>query len=252
MPIIMPIISVKNLEVKYDGRQIFSGISFDIEKGDYIGIAGQNGSGKTTLIKAVLGLIKSEKGEIRIDGVSLDHFKDWQKIGYLPQSLALSNPLFPATVKEIVALGLLSQKTFPKRIGKKDDEKILEALKLLNISDIQGKLIGELSGGQQQRVFLAHALVSNPEILILDEPTTALDPEIRESFFGTIRRLNREKGVTILLISHDVGYIGQFATKLLYLDKSIVFYGPFRKFCESEEMANYFGEHFQHFICHQH
>lgn len=248
----MPIISVKNLAVKYGNREVFSKVSFDIEKGDYIGIAGQNGSGKTTLIKALLGLVKPEKGEIKIDGVASNRFDDWYKIGYLPQNLALSNPFFPATVKEVVALGLLGEKDFPKRIGKRDDEKILEALKLLDIENIKDKLIGELSGGQQQRVFLAHALVSNPEILILDEPTTALDPEIRESFFGTISRLNKERGVTIILISHDIGYVGQFATKLLYLDNSIVFYGPFKKFCESKEMANYFGEHFQHFICHQH
>lgn len=248
----MPIISIKNLAVKYGDREVFSKVSFDVEKGDYIGIAGQNGSGKTTLIKTLLGLVKPEKGEIRISGVLLDHFSDWRKIGYLPQSLALSNPLFPATVKEVVALGLLSEKTFPKRIGKKDDEKILAALQILGIENIQDKLIGELSGGQQQRVFLAHALVSNPEILILDEPTTALDPEIRESFFETISRLNKEKKVTILLISHDVGYIGNFANKLLYLDKKAVFFGPFKGFCESEEMAKYFGKDLQHYICHQH
>jgi zinc transport system ATP-binding protein len=248
----MSIISIKNLAVKYGDREVFSDVSFDVEKGDYIGIAGQNGSGKTTLVKTLLGLVKPERGEIKIGGISLDQFKDWYKIGYLPQSLVLSNSLFPATVKEIVALGLLSEKKFPKRLGKNDDEKILEALKLLNIFDIKDKLIGELSGGQQQRVFLAHALVSDPEILILDEPTTALDPEIRENFFSTISRLNKEKGVTIILVSHDVGYVGNFSTKLLYLNREVVFYGPFNEFCGSKKMENYFGEHLQHYICHQH
>jgi len=252
MPIAMPIISVKDLAVKYGNREVFSKVSFDIEKGDYIGIAGQNGSGKTTLVKALLGLVKPEKGEIYIDGISSKNFNAWSKIGYLPQSLALSNPLFPASVKEVVALGLLSEKIFPKRIGLKDEERIIAALKLLGISDMQDKLIGELSGGQQQRVFLAHALVSNPEILILDEPTTALDPEIRGIFFSILTKLNKEKGVTILLISHDVGHIGNFARKLLYIDNKAVFFGPFKDFCESEEMENYFGEHLQHFICHQH
>lgn len=248
----MPIITVKNLAVEYNGRRIFSGVSFDIEKGDYVGIAGQNGSGKTTLVKTFLGLVRPEKGEIFIDGVSLKNFKDWHKIGYLPQSLDLSNSFFPATVKEVVALGLLSRKSFPKKITPKDEKKILEALELLGITDIKNKLIGELSGGQQQRVLLAHALVSDPEILILDEPTTALDPEVRESFFATLDKLNKEKKVTIILISHDVGYVGQFTNKLLYLNKKMIFYGPFKNFCESAEMSKYFGSALQHFICHQH
>ncbi len=248
----MPIITVKNLAVGYAGRQIFSGVSFDIEKGEYVGIAGKNGSAKITLVKAFLGIIQPEKGEIFIDGVNLNKFKDWHKFGYLPQSLDLSNSFFPATVKEVVALGLLSRKSFPKKIAPKDEKKVLEALDLLDILNIKNKLIGELSGGQQQRVLLAHALVSDPEILILDEPTTALDPEIRESFFATLDKLNKEKKVTIILISHDVGYVGQFTSKLLYLDKKLVFYGPFGDFCKSEEMARYFGSALQHFICHQH
>lgn len=247
----MPIISVKNLTIKYGSREILSGVSFDIDKGDYVGIAGQNGSGKTTLIKALLGLIEPESGEIMLENVPLKKFKEWKKIGYLPQSLALSNQLFPATVKEVVALGILSDKIFPKRLDAKDEEKILSALELLGILNIKDKLIGELSGGQQQRVFLAHALVSDPEILILDEPSTALDPEIRGAFFETLGKLHK-KGVTILLISHDVSHIGNFAEKLLYIDKKAVFFGPFKNFCESKEMENYFGEHLQHFICHQH
>jgi zinc transport system ATP-binding protein len=248
----MPIISVKNLTVKYGDQEVLSGVSFDIEKGDYVGIAGQNGSGKTTLIRALLGLVKVEKGEIYLDGIPLRKFNVWKKIGYLPQSMALSNSLFPASVKEIVALGLLSEKAFPRRIVSGDDEKIISTLQLLEISDIKDKLIGELSGGQRQRVFLAHALVSDPEILILDEPTTALDPEIRVIFFDILNKLNKERGVTILLISHDVGHIGNFADKLLYIDKKAVFFGLFKNFCESKEMENYFGEHLQHFICHQH
>ncbi len=248
----MPIISVKNLAVKYGSQQVFSGVSFDVEKGDYVGIAGQNGSGKTTLIKSLLGLAKPEKGDVFIDGVALNKFNDWYKIGYLPQGLALSNYLFPATVKEVAALGLLSRKFFPKRINGKDEKKIMEVLGLLGIADIKDRLIGELSGGQQQRVFLAHALVSDPEILILDEPTTSLDPQIRESFFETLNNLNKEKKITIFLISHDIGYIGNFANKLLYLDEKKFFYGPFKNFCESEEAIKYFGSNLHHFICHRH
>jgi zinc transport system ATP-binding protein len=247
----MSIISVKKLEVSYGGRTVLSDISFDIEKGDYVIITGQNGSGKTTLIKAMLGLLKPKSGNIYINNLDLKSFKDWHKIGYLPQAMALSNPLFPATVKEIVSLGLLGTKSFPKVISVKDEDKIMNALDLLEITGIRNKLIGELSGGQQQRVLLAHAVVSNPEILILDEPTTALDPEIRETFFTTLNKLNKDKGITILLISHDVGCVGEFANKILYLNEKLIFYGLFKDFCESKKMIEYFGIDMQHSICHQ-
>jgi zinc transport system ATP-binding protein len=112
--------------------------------------------------------------------------------------------------------------------------------------------VGELSGGQQQRVFLARALVSDPELLILDEPSTALDPKTREHFFELAGRLNKDKGVTLIIITHDTAHIGQYAGKLLYLDKQIVFYGGFGDFCQSKEMEKFFGPFSQHLICHQH
>jgi len=125
-------------------------------------------------------------------------------------------------------------------------------LELVDIIDIKTELIGELSGGQQQRVLIAKALVSEPELLILDEPTTALDPEAREKFFGTLKDLNENRKVTIIIITHDIGTIGKYASRLLYLDKKLIFYGGFDDFCTSSEMANYFGEYSQHVICHRH
>jgi zinc transport system ATP-binding protein len=125
-------------------------------------------------------------------------------------------------------------------------------LELVDIIDIKTELIGELSGGQQQRVLIAKALVSEPELLILDEPTTALDPEAREKFFGTLKDLNENRKVTIIIITHDIGTIGKYASRLLYLDKRLIFYGGFDDFCTSSEMANYFGEYSQHVICHRH
>jgi len=122
----------------------------------------------------------------------------------------------------------------------------------MGISDLKDKLIGELSGGQQQRVFLARSLVSNPELLILDEPSTALDPSSRESFLELLKKLNREIGITVLLITHDTSQIGKYADKLLYLDKKVIFFGGFADFCRSEEMGEYFGRFSQHLICHQH
>ena len=122
----------------------------------------------------------------------------------------------------------------------------------LGIGDLKKRMLSELSGGQQQKVLLARALVSSPEILIFDEPSTALDPESRESFFQLIQKLNKQNGIAIILITHDTSYIGQYANKLLYIDKSLIYFGKFSDFCVSEKMNSYFGKYEQHVICHQH
>jgi len=122
----------------------------------------------------------------------------------------------------------------------------------LEISDLAGRPVGKLSGGQQQRVFLARSIVAGPELLILDEPSTALDPQTRNNFFDLLKKLNSESKVTIILITHDVGQVGRYASRLLYLDKTVIFYGKFSDFCESGDMSKYFGDYSQHLICHQH
>jgi zinc transport system ATP-binding protein len=248
----MSILSVKNLSFGYDAAQVLRDVSFEVQKGDYIGLAGPNGSGKTTLIKTILGLTGAYTGAAELFGRDMRSFYAWDRVGYLPQRVNVFNPLFPATVKEVVGLGLLSKKSFPKRFTKEDGVKILETLELMGIADLGDKLVGELSGGQQQRVFLARALAPGPELLILDEPSTALDPASREGFYDVINKLNAEKGITCILITHDTAQIGRYANKLLYLDKKIIFYGPFADFCHSPEMTGYFGALSQHLICHQH
>jgi len=246
------ILSSDRLHFQYNGVEILSDISFHIESGDYVGIVGPNGSGKTTLIKLALGFFKPTMGRIELFGQSPDQFTDWQKVGYLPQKASYFSPYFPATVKEVVSLGLLSKKRFPKRIGKHDDKTINDVLSLMDITSIKEKLIGELSGGQQQRVLIAKAMVNEPELLILDEPTTALDPEGREKFFDTLRNLNEKKKLTTIMVTHDIGTIGKYASKLMYIDKKVVFFGGFDNFCASPEMSSYFGEYSQHIICHRH
>lgn len=246
------IVSTKMLSCSYREGRVLEDISFLVERGDYVGIVGPNGSGKSTLVKALLGLITVNSGFASLFGSRLSDFRDWHKIGYLPQSLHLVNPVFPATVHETVGLGLLSRKKFPKRLNKSDHAKINIILEELAILELERKLIGELSGGQLQRVLLARAIVNDPELLVLDEPTAALDPETRDRFYGMIAEINRSRGVTILLVTHDSGAIGEHASKMLYLDKKILFYGSFDEFCCSPEMSSLFGEHSQHLMCHRH
>jgi zinc transport system ATP-binding protein len=242
-------LNVKNLSVKYGESSVLSNISFEVMKGDYIGLAGPNGAGKTTLVKAILGLIKKSEGEISIYGKRIENFKDWEKIGYLPQKNTSFNRLFPATVKEVIKMGLLSNKQRPKRFTKEDGNKVNEILETLKITDLKNKMISKLSGGQTQRVFLARAFVGNPELLILDEPSTALDPETRKDFFDFVQNLNETKKTTIILITHDTGHIGHHANKILYIDKTVIFFGKFEDFHKSSATGALFKDYAHPITC---
>jgi zinc transport system ATP-binding protein len=250
----MPVdlLTVEDIYFRYNSSDVLSGISFSIAKGDYIGLVGPNGSGKTTLIKVILGLLKPYSGRITLFADDISIFSRWDKVGYLPQKIAALNPRFPATVSEVVAMGLLSKKQFPKHINKSDHARVDHVLDLLDIKKLKNAPVGELSGGQQQRVLVARAIVNDPEFLIVDEPTDALDPEMRDRFFEIMKDLNREKQVAIIIVTHDTGNIGRYTSKLLYIDKKIIFYGSFEDFCESREITQFFGEFAQHVICHRH
>jgi len=246
------ILSVEDLHFRYNSSDVLKGISFPIRRGDYIGLVGPNGSGKTTLIKIILRLLKPYHGRITLFGEDINTFSQWDKIGYLPQHISALNPRFPATVGEVVAMGLLSKKSFPRHLNRSDHVAVDNALDLLDMKKFKSKPVGELSGGQQQRVLVARAIVNNPEFLIVDEPTDALDPEMRDRFFEIMEGLNRQNKVTIIIVTHDTGNIGRYTSKLLYLDKKIIFYGSFDDFCESREITQFFGEFAQHVICHRH
>jgi zinc transport system ATP-binding protein len=245
-------LTIKNLCAGYHGSEALKDVSFSVNPGDYIGICGPNGSGKSTLIKVILGLLAADSGQVSLFGTPQGSFQSWQRIGYLPQGLQFFNPHFPATVDEVVRLGRLAGKGFPKRFTREDAVAVERTMEWMGISQIRGSMIGELSGGLRQRVLLARALVNDPELLVLDEPTTALDPETRESFYKLIFEMNRERKVTVLLVTHDTATIGKYASHLLYLDKKVVFYGSFDDFCNSDEMTGFFGEHGQHLVCHRH
>lgn len=243
------LIRVDNLTVCYGRHEALTKVSFSVEKGDYIGIVGPNGCGKTTLIKALLGLNRPTSGTILFNNGA----KTAQGfLGYLPQKAISADRVFPATVKEIIATGLTHNNGFQLRMPQADKARIDIILERLKIQDLKSKRIGSLSGGQLQRVLLGRALVASPGLLILDEPTSALDPQIREEFYTLLTSLNKEDGVTILLVSHDIGSVGRFTNKLLYLDRTLVFFGGYEQFCGSPDMTRYFGYETQHQICWRH
>lgn len=247
-----PALSIRKLCAGYHGYEVLREVSFDVAPGNYVGIVGPNGSGKSTLIKVILGLVRAYSGEMHLLGTPRQQFDRWDRIGYLPQGLQLFNPNFPATVREVVRLGRLAGKRFPKRFSAEDGEAVDRTMEWMGISHIRGSMIGELSGGLRQRVLLARALVNDPELLVLDEPTTALDPETRENFYQLIYEMNQKRKTTVLLVTHDTATIGKYASHLLYLDKRLVFYGDFDDFCNSDEMTDFFGAHGQHLVCHRH
>lgn len=221
------IIKSERLYCKYNSSEVLTNISFGVEGGEFIGLIGPNGSGKSTLVKIILGIITPSEGAISLFGKDLSVFSDWHKIGYVPQKIVSFNPYFPASVKEVVSLGTLSKKKFPKSISKADADAVHRTMEFMGILDIEHRLIGELSGGQLQKALIAKALVSEPELLILDEPTSSLDPETRENFYSILSELNQKKGITVVLVTHDIWSIGKYASKLLYIDKKILFYDRF-------------------------
>lgn len=197
------IVSMEGVSFLYDQYHVIEDLNFNILQRDFVGLVGSNGAGKSTLLKMIVGLLKPNRGEIRLFGQALSQFKDWERIGYVPQKHTF-NPLFPATVKEVVLSGLYSRKKMFKRMTAQDYMKCEEALHALNIETLINKRIGQLSGGQQQRVFLARALINNPDLLILDEPTSGIDSETLNNFFHMIRHMHQHHNITFLMVTHDL------------------------------------------------
>ncbi|GLX69118.1 metal ABC transporter ATP-binding protein [Paenibacillus glycanilyticus] len=206
------IITLENVSFSYQNQAVHSGLNFSVKERDFIGLIGSNGAGKTTLLRMIVGLLKPDSGTIRLFGQPVSQFKDWDRIGYVPQKNSF-NPLFPATVREVVLSGLYTRNKLFRKITKADQKKCDDALHAMNIEDLAMKRIGQLSGGQQQRVFLARALINNPSLLILDEPTVGIDSETQEGFFHMIKHMHQHHNITFLMVSHDMemirSYLGQ-------------------------------------------
>jgi zinc transport system ATP-binding protein len=247
----MNIIEVENLSFSYGGALALENISFAVNPGDFTGVLGPNGGGKTTLIKIILGLLKAQAGRVKISGKDIGEFKDWQSIGYLEQKNT-PPPLAPLTAFEVARMGLLSAKKPPKIFNKTDNEITESIMQTTGCLPYKNKLFYELSGGQQQRALLARTLINKPSLLILDEPSTALDAASRETFFNLLRAVNKQNNTTILLITHDIADIGRHVNNFLILDKNLIFYGSKQKFCGDKKAAEYFGPYTPHLMDHLH
>ena len=205
------------LSLGYEGKEILSNLSFSVEAGDYVCILGENGSGKTTLMRTILGLHKPMKGSITTgDGLNR------REIGYLPQQNSIQRD-FPATVREIVISGFQGQCGFRPFYTREQKRRADENIELMGISHLKKRCYRELSGGQQQRVLLARALCATRKMLFLDEPVAGLDPKVTQEMYALIEKLNKELGITIIMISHDIRAAIQFSNKILHIGSEIFF-----------------------------
>jgi zinc transport system ATP-binding protein len=229
-----PIINVNNLSYYYDSFPSLDHISFSVEKGDFLGIIGPNGAGKTTLFQCILGMMNNYSGEISLFGSNVKQNKTiLQRIGYVPQKKSVEQT-FPATVSEIVSLGVIG------RDIKK--ESIESAIEFVELGAYRNKRIGELSEGQQQRVIIAKALVKQPELLILDEPTTGIDSVAQNKFYDLLTRLNKDRGITIVWSSHDMNAVEKLASKVACIDRKLFFHGESEDFFGNEERMKSYVE----------
>ncbi len=225
--VLSPLICMNNLVVSYQNVVALANINLDIYQGEVLGICGPNGSGKSTLLKAILGLIPPTRGSIRFFKEerqlhSIKHHQD-MNIGYVPQIHNIDRN-FPALVEDVVAMGRYAQVGFLRRL-KKEDPFVEDALQAVGMKKFRKRPIGHLSGGQQQKVMVARALVSNPEILLLDEPTAALDFRVERAIMDLIRKLHQEKNLVIILVTHKMSFLREFTTRVVCLDKSIIWQG---------------------------
>jgi zinc transport system ATP-binding protein len=218
------LIELERVSYRYENQSVLQQLSFTVAQRDFVALVGANGAGKTTMLKLIVGLLKPNDGHIRLFGQPLPTFRDWDYIGYVPQKNQF-NPLFPATVEEIVLTGLYSNRYIHRRITRREQQKCHDALEALGVHNLLHKRIGQLSGGQQQRVFLARALINNPRMLILDEPTVGIDARTLHDFFHLIQHMHDHHDLTLLMVTHDLDLVHQFiGTQPAYRHDKLEFY----------------------------
>lgn len=249
-----PVIQLNNVHYEYDSKtKVLDDINLTMAQGEFLGLVGPNGSGKSTLIKLILGLLPAQSGEVRLFGEPISSFNHWSRVGYVSQKANNFNLGFPATVYEVVSTGLFGKMGMFRWIGKKEKAQIMRAVELVKLEPYVQRNIGKLSGGQQQRTLIARALVSNPRLLILDEPTVGVDAESVDRFFELLEHLHSHAKISILLVSHDIGVITSKVSQVACLNKKLFFHGHPNDFNNKQEaiLATAYG-HDVHLLEHSH
>ena len=216
-----PLIQIQNLSAGYNDEMVLKDITLTVEPDDFIGLIGPNGGGKTTLFKVILGLIKPKRGTVKVMGLSPD--KGRRHIGYVPQFTYFDTD-FPIRVRDVVLMGRLGPTHLFKPYSPEDDQVVDECLERVQLTELRNTSLGELSGGQRQRVYIARALASEPELLLLDEPTISVDADATAQIYELLHKINLQ-GVTILLISHDLNVISSYVKTIGCLNRTLHYHG---------------------------
>ncbi|MCZ0755584.1 metal ABC transporter ATP-binding protein [Anoxybacillus sp. J5B_2022] len=247
------VLKVEHVSFRYEKENVLEDVTFSVRKGAFLGLVGPNGSGKSTLLKCILGLLKPQQGNISLFGTPISEFKEWHRVGFVSQKANSFNTGFPATVYEVVASGLTAKLGLFRFLTAREKQAVMEAIEAVGMAKFHKQNIGELSGGQQQRVFIARAIVSKPELLILDEPTVGVDVHHVQSFYNMLDELNRRLGITLLLVTHDVGTITEKVTHVACLNKHLYFHGKADEFAQLQDhdLSKFYGHHL-HVLSHQH
>lgn len=235
-----PVISVKNVTVTRQELVMLDNVSLTVHRGEFSAIIGPNGAGKTTLLKVILGLTKPDSGTVEVFGRPVNRLGEMRsKIGYVPQihNIDLN---FPVSVYETVLMGTFGRVGVGRRPGPSDHEAAVAALNKVGIYELRNRPIARLSGGQRQRVFIARALVSSPELLLLDEPTTGVDLATSGSLYSLLKEL-KDEGVTIVLVSHDITIVAAYLDSLACLNRSLVAHGRPEEVAKSEALHEMYG-----------
>lgn len=233
------LVKINGVSFSYNGDPAISDINLEIKRGEFLGIIGPNGSGKTTLLKIILGLLNPHQGSVQLFGQDINRFKDWSKIGYVPQKAGADVTSFPISVEEVVGMGGATQKT------------ITESLTEVEMVVHRKKLLRELSGGQQQRVFIARALATKPELLILDEPTAGVDIDSQAKFYQLLRDLNQNLNLTLVLVSHDIDVVAHEVNEIACINCKLVCHGKPKEVLNSNFMERLYGKELR-FVVHGH
>ena len=246
-----PLIELADISFRYGATPVLEHINLAVHKGEYVGLIGPNGGGKTTLLKIMLGLLKPHHGQVHLFGQPVHRFKEWPRVGYVAQHATNLETRLPVTVEEVVALGRVSRRGLFKARNAADRQAVAEAMEKVAITPLRTRLLSELSGGQQQRVFIAKALASEPELLILDEPTVGIDVQSQDEFYKLLATLNKKEKLTLIMVSHDVDVVVNEVTKVACINQTLVYHGAPKEFVEGDYMANLYGRA-RRFILHGH
>lgn len=230
-------ITLENVNVHLGGEWILRNLSFNVAIGEFMGIIGPNGAGKTTLLRVLLGMIQPQDGTVKVMGKNITSAGS-SLLGYVPQSRQI-NPETPLQGKEFVSFGLPHK--YRPWLTKQDRLLVQEALRLTDSERYADKPIGKLSGGERQRLFLAQALLRDPKVLLLDEPTSNLDPGAQENLAAVVERVNRERGISVVFVSHDVNLISRYAHQILYVTREQYVKGSVEDVMQPEVLTKLYG-----------